>query len=126
MAKLQEQTAPLDSVDLRKAFSKPKRSRSNSIGIDLLSVAAIYELLLYAPDEYLTRALRSEFLRRALAAEAVFGFAAEGVNTTENGVHSVTVIREFIRRTLTYVGTVEHSVCLHGCFASATILSLSR
>ena len=73
-----------------------------------IPLAALYGLLLWMPIEYLSRAARSELLKRGITADL-------NGQTFVNGAQDViltSVIREFVNRALSHMGAADHSVCL--------------
>ncbi|OBZ78847.1 hypothetical protein A0H81_00559 [Grifola frondosa] len=109
LSHLYKQTAALESVDLPQLLSALSAGPSPQSPIkDLSQVIATYNVLLLAPSEYLPRAFHLDFLRRALAADVAVSLALQrnkGSHTVND--RSMLIIREFIRRTLLYLGPVE-------------------
>ncbi|KAH9853182.1 Urb2/Npa2 family-domain-containing protein [Lenzites betulinus] len=108
LAQLNEQTASLDKLKLAELLtatsSTPKKARH-----DNSHFLAAYDILLLTPPEYLPRPMQVDFLRRgfvadALASEALRSPKSKGSKTSSR---QLLVVREFLRRTIAYLGNVE-------------------
>lgn len=101
-------TKPLDAVDVAAALQLPKKHKAPRVPEEHVSpIIGTYRLLLYIPIEYLSRNVRNELLRRALAADVVLG----GMDAAEHA-QSALFFREFLRRLCLFMGTAEHPVSL--------------
>ncbi|KAI0359178.1 hypothetical protein OH77DRAFT_1473878 [Trametes cingulata] len=111
LAQLNEQTAPLDEVELSTLLSqsKGKAAKSSATGGDVLGYASVYQVLLLAPPEYLPRPLQIDLLRRGFIAD-VLTFRALSRATSRVSPRHLLVIREFLRRTISFLGNVENVV----------------
>ena len=96
-------TKPLDSIDVTTALQIGKNQRMSAESI--LSITATYRLLLCIPTEYLTRNIRNDLLRRALAADVAFT-----MSSLTDPTYSPLFFREFLRRIFSFMGNVEHPV----------------
>ncbi|EMD41711.1 hypothetical protein CERSUDRAFT_128752 [Gelatoporia subvermispora B] len=106
LAEVHGRTATLDSDDLQNLLSGPKRAMKQVASSEVTESTAPFEFLLYAPSEYLLRGSRTDFLRRALSADAIVGRPIRSGASPES--RPLLIVREFIRRTLLYHGNVEH------------------
>ena len=69
------------------------------------NAAGAYHLLLYIPIEYLSRGIRNDLLRRALAADVLVASQEKA-----NLLRSSLFFREFLTRLFQFMGGVEHGV----------------
>ncbi|OCH96588.1 hypothetical protein OBBRIDRAFT_765485 [Obba rivulosa] len=106
LAEAHSRTAILDGIDLIKLLSGSKRAAKQAATFDISQFTGPFEFLLHAPSEYLLRGLRTDFLRRALVADAVIGNALRSGALSE--IQPLLIAREFVRRTLLYLGAVDH------------------
>lgn len=101
------QTQTLSEIDVDKTLVSLKKSKRKSQRSEVSPlVAATYSLLLYIPMEYLTRAIRTDLMRRAVAAD--IALAATG--TSSDALETSLVLREYLRRAYTHAGQVEPTV----------------
>ncbi|KAK7694414.1 hypothetical protein QCA50_001600 [Cerrena zonata] len=73
---------------------------------------AVYDILLYAPVEYLPRNVRTDLLRRAMAADVSIGKSARDVPLHPEQQKRLVSLRAFIRRTFAHIGVVEHNAMI--------------
>ncbi|KAI0670121.1 Urb2/Npa2 family-domain-containing protein [Trametes maxima] len=108
IAQLSQQTAPLDELQLPELLSQSATSASRRAPEDVLRFVSAYDILLVTPPEYLPRSTQIELLRRGLVAD-VLAFATLRHNKKSKvSAHHLLVIREFLRRTIAFLGSVEN------------------
>ena len=78
---------------------------------DVLRFVSVYDVLLRVPPEYLPRAMHVDFLKRGFVADILVHTACTGGKQSAISVHHLLIIREFLRRTIAYLGNVENVVC---------------
>lgn len=78
------------------------------------TVSGAFGLLMSTPMEYVTRKARSDLIRRAQAADVALSAAARPEDTL-----AVILLREFLKRALDFVGSVEHVVSCISLFKTA-------
>ncbi|KAI0963291.1 hypothetical protein AcW1_000407 [Taiwanofungus camphoratus] len=112
LAQLHERTTFLEHIDQRLMLSDLSNRLAGAITEDINRVGPIYEILLHTPSEYLSRGLRTDFLRRALAADVSLGMPSlhGGEMLSNSKAQMILLIREFLRRTFLYLGTVDQTV----------------
>lgn len=97
----------LDGVDVQKLTSK--KSKKTVIEADKQrGVIAVYELLLLVPTDYLPRASRQDFLRRAQVADIVFSKILSRDIDAQSW--ALTVLRTFQQRWFSYQSASDHEV----------------
>ncbi|KAH9890919.1 Urb2/Npa2 family-domain-containing protein [Cubamyces lactineus] len=107
VAQLNQQTASLDEFEVPKLLA---RKGARRLPDDILRYVSAYDVLLRVPPEYLPRAMHIEFLKRGFVADIlVYTACKEGKQTTASTQHLL-VIREFLRRTIAFLGSVENVV----------------
>ncbi|KAI0757227.1 Urb2/Npa2 family-domain-containing protein [Daedaleopsis nitida] len=107
LAQLLSQTAPLEGVQ----FSKHLASTSPPLPVDVVaSIAHAYEVVLCVPQEYLPRTLHNELLKRGFAADVVVLRTRRHSKGTQLSARHSLVIREVLRRTISYLGAVDNIV----------------
>ena len=74
----------------------------------VLSGVAAFEILSHTPEGYITRPLRLDFLRRAIAADVAIGTAA--IKGMSMNAPQLVMIREYIQRTVSHSDGVEQVV----------------
>ncbi|KAH9937475.1 Urb2/Npa2 family-domain-containing protein [Fomitopsis serialis] len=104
LAQLHDCTAALANVDAQKLLDGTQTSVSRKLRTEIASSVAGFEILLYTPDEYLSRTLRADLLQRALVADVLVG---TGVMDKAIGPRSLLIVRQFIRRAVSYEGNVD-------------------
>ncbi|KAI0768505.1 Urb2/Npa2 family-domain-containing protein [Trametes elegans] len=110
LAQINEQTSQLDEGDLSALLSQLKKKKSPCDTEDVLRFASAYDTLLLAPLEYLPRTLHVELLRRGLLAD-VLAFSTSQLSTKSTvSSRNLLVIREFLRRSIAYLGSIESVV----------------
>jgi hypothetical protein len=72
----------------------------------LRRVISAYELLLYIPIEYIPRTSRQDLIRRAVTADLVVCRTMHAANS----MRSMTILRVFLKRWLSYHSSVDHAV----------------
>ena len=97
-------TNSLDSVNIADSLNAVVEGQKSTLGLSQ-NIAAAYYLLLYIPIEYLSRSIRNDLLRRALAADVL---AAS--HEAASDAHGSLYFREFLRRLFVFMGTAEHPV----------------
>ena len=113
IALLDERTSPLDSLEIHECLSRDAISGLlESPAQDDLSIRAVYDILLYAPIEYLPRASRTDLLRRAMAADVSIGTSVRDAILHPGQRKRLVSLRAFICQAFAHVGTVEHNVRL--------------
>jgi hypothetical protein len=104
------QTSFLDEVDTTKYLAQ-KEPQSLPIPLqELQSAVLAYEILLFAPAEYLSRTFRADLVRRAVSADILSSLSIDVDHTVTNVSRSLTVIRVFIQRIILYTGSMDHLV----------------
>ncbi|GBE78138.1 hypothetical protein SCP_0110210 [Sparassis crispa] len=109
LAEMQSETAPLDLINLPLVFSELQDGSAQSPIEDMRKIVRVYEILLQAPAEYLPRTSRHDFLRRALAADVTMAIAPRTNGPTNVNRRLILVVREFVCRTMSYLGTIDHT-----------------
>jgi len=71
-----------------------------------MGMVNVYRLLLYAPIEYLSRSVRNDSFRRAIALDV----SLSRVGNDKNNNMALTTIRTFLLRVVAFLGTSEHLV----------------
>ncbi|KAI0824124.1 Urb2/Npa2 family-domain-containing protein [Trametes gibbosa] len=108
LAQLNEQTASLDKLNLSElltgTLSTPRKARQENPHF-----LAIYDILLLTPSEYLPRPTQVELLRRGFVADALASEALRSPKSEDDRIsrRQLLVVREFLRRTIAYLGNVE-------------------
>jgi hypothetical protein len=95
-------TAPMDSIDIKLLQSAGPGAKSKVPELDRFALA--YRILLYVPDEYLSRSARAIFVRRAVAADIFLVFMEDA--------EKVHCLRLFLKRTRDSAGLADHTVCV--------------
>ncbi|PCH33433.1 hypothetical protein WOLCODRAFT_147530 [Wolfiporia cocos MD-104 SS10] len=111
LAQLLANTTPLDSLDLRELLATYASDSTPQLpAANILPIATAYEVLLYAPEEYLSRGSRTDLLRRALRADVVMSVRAREQKNVSSSVtlRPLLVVREFLRRTLRFIGSIDY------------------
>lgn len=117
------QTKTLSEIDVDKALASLKKSKRKSQRSEVSPlVAATYSLLLYIPMEYLTRAIRTDLMRRAVAADVAL--ASTGVDSDR--LETSLVLREYLRRAYAHAGQVEPTVRQNTLFSKSTLTFYNR
>lgn len=104
------ETAPLDQADVKKLNSSRKQKKSPIDEHQLRQAISVYEMLLLIPSEYLPRASRQDFIRRAVAADVVLVRTVHSYDESLN--QSLTVLRTFQKRWFLYQSSTDHDVSL--------------
>lgn len=112
LAQLNEQTAPLDKFGLAELLTQlaPHSTLKTPKGVSQL--AAAYGVLLLAPSEYIPRPTQVELLKRGLVADVLTFQALCSAKKATATTNQLLVIREFLRRTIAFLGNVESVVRL--------------
>ncbi|TFY69060.1 hypothetical protein EVJ58_g637 [Rhodofomes roseus] len=95
----------LASINVHDFLSGKRRSVPRKLRADISASIAGFEILLYMPEEYLSRALRSDFLHRALVADILIGAGA--ITDSSVDARALLKAREFIRRAVSHTGSVD-------------------
>ena len=111
LAQLQKQTASLDSVDLSATLTDLTATAPRLTRDELLLITSAYRVLLVTPPEYLPRSLHIELLKRGFAADVAVLLSLLYDKTGHVSERHLLVIREVLRRTISYLGVVESHVC---------------
>ncbi|KAI0374393.1 hypothetical protein BV20DRAFT_977085 [Pilatotrama ljubarskyi] len=109
LAQLNEQAASLDQHELSALLSNSKATDSSRAAGDVLRYASVYHVLLLAPPEYLPRPLQVDLLKRGFVAD-VLTFRALSRAGAKISPRHLLVIREFLRRTISFLGNVDNVV----------------
>ncbi|EKM60878.1 uncharacterized protein PHACADRAFT_133752 [Phanerochaete carnosa HHB-10118-sp] len=88
------------TLGLRRRLTAVRRGCTVLLVCRLIQWGA-YRLLLYIPAEYLSRGIRSDLLRRALAADVL---------SDHGDAQTALFVREFLRRLFMFMGSAEHSL----------------
>ncbi|KAH9835766.1 Urb2/Npa2 family-domain-containing protein [Rhodofomes roseus] len=105
LSQLQDCTVALASINVHDFLSGKRRSVPRKLRADISASIAGFEILLYMPEEYLSRALRSDFLHRALVADILIGAGA--ITDSSVDARALLKAREFIRRAVSHTGSVD-------------------
>ncbi|CAL1696498.1 unnamed protein product [Somion occarium] len=107
---INEHTASMDNVQVQDILQQLLSGQQFGKGPNEEgSLQAVYDLLLYAPTEFLPRSVRTDLLKRALAADVTIGISVKGRDLQPEQQQRLITLREFMRRVFFHVGTVEHS-----------------
>ncbi|OSD05999.1 hypothetical protein PYCCODRAFT_1431820 [Trametes coccinea BRFM310] len=110
LVRLVEQTSSLDRHELNRLLSQLASGALHPGSDEILRCVSVYDILLLTPPEYLPRATHVEFLKRGFALDVlVFAGLGEASASTLSPRHLL-VIREFLRRTIGYLGSVVNVV----------------
>ncbi|KAL7285691.1 hypothetical protein ACG7TL_000796 [Trametes sanguinea] len=110
LVRLVEQTSPLGRHELNRLLSQLASGALHPGSDEILRCVSVYDILLLTPPEYLPRATHVEFLKRGFALDVlVFAGLGEASASTLSPRHLL-VIREFLRRTIGYLGSVVNVV----------------
>jgi hypothetical protein len=111
-------TSFLDAVDTAPYLAK---GRTNSLPVplqELQRAISTYEIVLFAPVEYLSRTCRADLVRRAVVADILVSSLLTNANhSMADCSHSLSILRIFLLRNLSYGGVVHYLVsifCLLG------------
>lgn len=97
----------LDSIDPTKLLQGLRNGGIPQVSLDADSIAASYLILLYTPTEAIPRTHRADLLRRAVVADVYLGCNAARNHPGHDIIQTITIIREFIRRTLSQSASEE-------------------
>ncbi|KAI8995332.1 Urb2/Npa2 family-domain-containing protein [Trametes punicea] len=110
LAQLNEQTALLEELKLPALLSQRPSNLRLASSDDVLQFVSAYDVLALTPPEYLPRAMHIAFLKRGFAADIlVFTMLRKAKESAVSARHLL-VIREFLRRTIAYLGSVENVI----------------
>ncbi|KZT74833.1 hypothetical protein DAEQUDRAFT_659162 [Daedalea quercina L-15889] len=104
-AQLRDATAPLANMDVQKLLESTKTSVPRKLQAEVISSIAAFGILLHTPEDYLPRAMRLDFLQRALVADVLIGTGAVKDKDVDPG--SLLIVREFIRRVTSHSGNID-------------------
>ncbi|KAL1952185.1 hypothetical protein VTO73DRAFT_1334 [Trametes versicolor] len=107
LAQLNEQTAPLDKFGLAELLTQLTSHSTLKTPKGVPQLAAAYGVLLLAPSEYIPRPTQVELLKRGLVADVLTFQALRSAKKATASTHQLLVIREFLRRTIAFLGNVE-------------------
>ncbi|TCD70050.1 hypothetical protein EIP91_005031 [Steccherinum ochraceum] len=108
LSQILEQTAVLDNAEADHLGEK-KAPAQERLPLDIQALRASFEIILFTPQECLSRENRNGLLRRAFVVDA--HLASDADSSPDDGLTLLIFVREFIRRSLTS-GTGEHQVAL--------------
>ncbi|KAI9066632.1 hypothetical protein FKP32DRAFT_1589329 [Trametes sanguinea] len=109
LAQLVEQTSLLDGHELPTLISQLASDAPHLTTDDIFRCVSIYDILLLTPQEYLPRPTHVEFLKRGFVLDVLVFAKLRNANDSVSPRHLL-VIREFLRRTIAYLGSVENVV----------------
>ncbi|KAH7911224.1 Urb2/Npa2 family-domain-containing protein [Hygrophoropsis aurantiaca] len=110
LSAISSKTAILDEIDLSKARSAKSLKKLKVDGEEIKNACFTYASLLFVPEEYYTRAARSDLVRRALTADAVVCLLLKDQVQVTQTLRLLTVVRVFMRRMTEYLNISEHSI----------------
>ena len=122
LTQISERTASLDGISVDELLAV-KQAKFQAIA-DERFVWEGYGVLLYTPQECLSREMRSTFLRRALVADVSLSSAGHGFKPSERQLITLRLLRKFIVRTIS-TSNVEHPVS-GTCATCHTSILMSR
>ncbi|KAI0639184.1 Urb2/Npa2 family-domain-containing protein [Trametes polyzona] len=108
LAQLNEQTAPLDEVSLSELLAQSSSRSPSKARNDVSRFVAAYDILLVTPPEYIPRQLQIELLKRGFAADVLTLRSLRNAKKSTVSPGHLLVIREFLRRTIAFLGSVEN------------------
>lgn len=108
---LNRHIAFLDALDVNDFTSSKNSYKAGIETSKQRNVIAVYELLLRVPSDYLPRASRQDFLRRALIADITLSKAMLAVSGHVDAQRwALTVLRAFQKRWFSYQSASDHAV----------------
>ena len=95
----------MDTVNVAKLQKNTKKIASGHPSeSQLWEAVKAYTVLLYPSSECIPKSSRNEFLKRAVILDMLFGSAADA------SIRAVQVVRTFLARTLSFLGSWEHEM----------------
>jgi hypothetical protein len=106
LSSINVETSALDKINTAETQSLLASEKTPIDVTQLRRVISAYELLLYVPIEYIPRTSRQDLIRRAVTADLVVCRTMHAANS----MRSMTILRVFLKRWLSYHSSVDHAV----------------